>query len=906
MGFDVENFGLGVLAGWATAYGVYRARHLIGGAIQSVNQQASSAQGYATQSSDSRYINDIVRMAQRQHIAGPIINLTDILVEPRFLTAPPLAAPAEDVVTHSVFHVVPHTPDMPVLQAPYNIHTLSIDELSTGDRALALLGTSGSGRSTALMAILLRALGRTHFVKPIDRVQQTLDAEEAALDDKKRAVRVKERVLLEQRAKERLAEERGMALDMQDEAGIPLFNRLMPIYVHLSDIQADMATYGADIDPAEPLVRAVQRQLGRVAASTTPQSLYKRLNQGQVLLLIDGYDELSSQERGDQLDWLKALITNYRENFFIITGSPDQHGVLTQEIGLTPVYLRPWSDVDREQHVDNWAANWKNTGKRRGTVQAPQEELIKLAKTGPRPYNPLELTLKTLAHFSGDDDPTYYGEWINRLVNRYVPTDYKDEKLTEYLVKAAALQLDEGYITRVRLTTLLADHPIAETLSEAAPVKEPATEETVEEALSDLMPVAEIAEQSADKPNKKVEKQANPADKFLAVLRKTGLLIRFKGGRYRFRHPDMAAYFASMSIQDADDSVVTEKIAMPSWRKAITYSASHISLENAVNERMNSPTDIIQSNIMEIAHWMRYAPQDVAWRTPYIKYLGKVFTAPNQYPLLRERAAAALIVTGDPQIADIFEQATKSIVAQIRQLACLCIGVIGHDDGATIIAPLLKDGGSDVQIAAALGLGAIRSEEALTALVDALTEGSESLRQAVAETLADIPAEGYPTLYDAIQDDEMIVRRAAVFGIKRLKSDWAVLAIYRAFLEDSQWYVRSAAQLAFQEMRYGRGNGPHGYPPPEAITWLNEWAAKRQENLSPGDESGQTLIKAMQEGEDMIRALAARNMGQLGEIQSVKLLYTALRDQKSDVRDAAYRSLADFQIQTGKPFPTPV
>lgn len=905
MGFDVENFGLGLIAGWATAYGVYRARHLISSAIQSVNQQASSAQSYASQSSDSRYINNIVRLAQRNHIASTAASLTDILIEPRFLTAPPLAAPLEDVVTHSIFHVVPHLPDMPVLQTPYNIHTLSIDELGTGDRALALLATPGSGRTTALMAIMLRALGRAQFKKPIDRVQQKIDAEEAALDDKKRAVRIKERVLLEQRAKERLAEERGMTLDNQNETGIPLFNRLMPVYVHLSDIRADEATYGKEIDPAEPLVRAVQRQLGRVAASTTPQNLYKRLNSGQALLLIDGYDELAPQEQAEQIEWLKAFIGAYRQNFFIIAGSPEQHGVLTQEIGLTPVYLRPWSDIDREQAVDNWATAWSRTGGRRSSVQAPDKEIVQIAKSNMRLLTPLDLTLRTWSHFSGSEEQSQFGDWVNTFIKRYLPTDQTDENITKHLIIAAALQLDEGYITRARLTTLLEEtSPPAETDTVTDGSLTP-----VEPEIPD--PLAELTEASEAKPDtkskeKKPEKKVNPADKFVATLYKTGLLVRYKGGRYRFRHPYIAAYLASQSLQDADETTLTEKINAPTWRQAVTYSASHTDLTHFVNIRMSNPTDIIQSNIMEITHWLKYAPQDVAWRIPYIKYLGKVFTAPNQYPLLRERAAAALLTTDDPNVAVIFQQATQSVVAQIRQLACLAIGVLGQPEGAAAIIPLLKDGGSDVQLAAALSLGAIRTEEALTALVDALTDGSESLRQAVAETLADIPLEGYPTLYDAIQDDEMIVRRAAVFGIKRLKSDWAVVAIYRAFLEDSQWYVRSAAQMAFQEMRYGTGNGPHGYPPPEAITWLNEWAAKRQENIPPGEDAGLILVKALQEGEDTVRALAARNAGQLGEVQMAKVLYNTLRDKKSDVRDAAHRSLADLQIQTGKLLPTPI
>lgn len=99
-----------------------------------------------------------------------------------------------------------------------------------------------------------------------------------------------------------------------------------------------------------------------------------------------------------------------------------------------------------------------------------------------------------------------------------------------------------------------------------------------------------------------------------------------------------------------------------------------VPLDKIVNDRISNPTDIIQSNIMEIAGWLRYAPSDVSWRSTYIKYLGKVFTAPNQYPLLREHATTALLTTGDVAVSAIFEQATQSIVAQIRQLACLGLG----------------------------------------------------------------------------------------------------------------------------------------------------------------------------------------------------------------------------------------
>ena len=44
MGFDVENFGLGLLVGWGTAYGLYRARHAIQAARDSVNKGAGAVQ----------------------------------------------------------------------------------------------------------------------------------------------------------------------------------------------------------------------------------------------------------------------------------------------------------------------------------------------------------------------------------------------------------------------------------------------------------------------------------------------------------------------------------------------------------------------------------------------------------------------------------------------------------------------------------------------------------------------------------------------------------------------------------------------------------------------------------------------------------------------------------------------
>lgn len=886
MGFDVENFGLGLLVGWASAYGVYRARHVIRSVVDSATQGVTGAQTYAVQNADRRYINDIVRLAQASHLAGRFINLTEILVEPRFIPAPPLVAPPDDDVVQSIFHLVPFTPDFPDLLAPYNVPTLSIDDLSFGQHALALLGNPGSGRTTALWAIALRSLGQAQFKTAPDKVQQRLDAEEAAMDEKQRAVRIKERVLLEQRAKEQFAKDHaGAAFDTSAEAkaALPLLNRLMPVYIHLADIDVRDQEFSGELDPAEPLVRAVQRELGRIAASTIPRNLYQRLSQGQVLLLVDGYDDLPESERSRQLAWLSSLMTSYPDNFFIVAGPSAGYGLLTRRLGLTPLFLRPWSDRDREQSVNNWLEIWPRFGgKRRLRPTKPDPAVVQRINTNNRALSPLELSLKIWANLADDAEAVGYEGWIRAFLARHLPADQALGLLLPQLQQAALLQLDEGYITEARLTALLQEqgHVIeAEAPPEAAPEN--------------------------SKSSKKPEKEQSPLAKRLSMLARSGLLTTYIGGRYRFRHDFVTHYIASLTLKDLPPEQIAAKAAQPVWSPILAYAALHRPIDDAVRIRSNAPANILYTSALEIARWLPYAGADVSWRVPFLKFLTNLLLSPSQYPLVRERAAAALLAARDKSALQVFRQALRSPNAHLRRLGCLGLGALGDPDAIQDLSALLKDADEEVQITAALGLSALRTEAALTVMVEEFTEGSERLRQAIAETLADIPAEGHPVLADAIQDEDMLLRRAAVFGLKRVTSPWALIAIYRAFLEDQQWYVRSAAQLAFQELQYGGDTGPQGYPLAESIQWLNEWAARRGENVPTGEGANQMLLKALNEGEAEIRVFAASDLGQLGVASTSRSLYAALCDKHSGVRDAAHRALAELQMQIGKPLPAP-
>jgi HEAT repeat protein len=894
MGFDAENFGIGLLAGWATAYGVYRARHLIGRTLGTLSTQASNVQNNAVRSSDKRYVGDLISLAERCHMGPGGVKLSEVAIEPRFLPPPPLPGPQEDEVLWDVFRMVPQVHDLPALHAPYNLDTLNIDELSGGSRRLALLGNPGSGRTTALMLIALRSLGVLNLRRAVDRVQQKLDAEEAALNEKQRATRIKERLMMEERAQQKLAEERGVVLNTDEKRPdeISVFNRLMPVYIHLGDVNPVDAEYGKAVDPSEPLVRAAQREVGRITSKTLPGHLYNRLNAGQVLLLVDGYDDLPESERPRRLAWLDALMQAYPDNFFIVVGPATGYGALNR-IGLTPVFLRPFSDSDQTQLVDNWAEAWVNTGARRVRGAKPAPEVIERTKIKNRGLNPLELTLKIRGSFASDTEQPGMEGWMRSWVARLLPPDQTFTQVFQPLTLAAMLQLDEGTITRARLEALMGVLPSATADAPAGGATEAASESTAE------------ATNGGKKKGEK-DKEISAQGKLLNALRKTGLLIRQTGGRYSFRHAQITAYIGSLWLKEQPVEALIERSLNPAWTDAIGYLGMQAPIDAAVETRLNAPGDILHTRLFEMANWARLATGDAGWTDAYLRQVAGIMAAPSQFPLLRERAAAALVTMGDDKASSIFRQAARSQEPLMRILACLGLGALEDADAVNGLRNLAADKTIDVQLAATMALGALRSEDSLTAMIDILSEGNEQQRRLVAEMFADMPAEGYPVLYDAIQDDEMMVRRAAVFGLKRLTTKWARVAVYQSFLEDQQWYVRSAAQLAFQQQAAGPAARGPAEAQPDQIGWLQDWAASRGLNIPKGDGGIEMLLQAFQEGSTEIRIYAAGALGRLGAAHVARSLYTALRDVQPEVRESAHRALGQLQAHIGKALPAPV
>lgn len=884
MGLDVENVGLGLLAGWGSAYLVYRSRHGIRRVIDAARGGAAQATEAATQSADRRYISDLIARADASGILGPRLPLTSLLIEPRFIPLRPVDTAFAAGEALDLYAGIPLTHDLPALYAPYNLDSVTLDELSTGSPALALLGRPGSGRTTALWAIVLHALGRLEFTHAPDNVQARLDREEAALSEKERAVRVKERIMTEQRAKERLASERAeLAPQEIDQAAAATglrFHQRVPVYVHLAELLAYSSDFAGGADPAEPLVRAVQASVGRVTASIIPREMYTWLSRGLVLALVDGFDELAESDQTRALNWLTAFRKHYSGSFLIVTGGVSGSGGLL-DLGLTPVYLRPWQDVDVNSAVERLAAA-PPADRKAKAEPPPGDAALALARANTRALTAAEITLKVAANLHSKVEMAGPEGWLRAALGPLLPPGQNAADWYPRLARLAALELDESVITPERMQAL-------EIAGQAA-------------AVSDEAPAATEGRGKG----KAAPKPASDQSRLLGALERTGLLLPRGGERYQFRHPLFTAYLASQWLKTAEPAARLDRLMRPTWAGAFAHLALHTPVDDLVRQRMSQPGDVLHNHAFELARWVANAPADAAWRGPVLRGFGLWFNASAQYPLVRERAAAALITTRDPSVLVIFRQGARSANPLVRRLACVAMGALGSPDAVRDLTSLMQDRDHSVALAAAMALGAIGGEDALQALLVSFTQGSERIRQAIAEALSSMPDDGYPILFEAINDDDMLLRRAAVFGLRRIRTPWAIIAIYRAFLEDSQWYVRSAAQQAFEEIQYGRRSSPtEPIPQAAALDWLTLWAAHRGETVPAGPAGDQVLVRVLQEGNGEERALAAATLGHLGVTSSLRPLYGALRDRHDDVRAAAFQALGALQQRMAVPLPAP-
>lgn len=261
--------------------------------------------------------------------------------------------------------------------------------------------------------------------------------------------------------------------------------------------------------------------------------------------------------------------------------------------------------------------------------------------------------------------------------------------------------------------------------------------------------------------------------------------------------------------------------------------------------------------------------------------------------LLREEAAAALIVMGRPAACSLLEL-WPDASSRTRSYLAYILGESRCVDGLTLLRSGLNDGDSELQLISAQALGKLGEAASIGPLAETLCTARDEVREVIMQALCRLsgphPQEVLQRLRPllAVDDAELRMHVIMIFGQMESPEVESCLAFA---MKDESPLVRRAAVRAF-ESRSGENRLPT-----LMLALTDEDAEVRRlaaESLGMTADSQATapLELALQDEDIWVRATAVRSLGRLGGADVFAPICRALQDPVGLVAIAALETLA--------------
>ncbi|NER97832.1 MAG: tetratricopeptide repeat protein [Symploca sp. SIO1B1] len=145
-------------------------------------------------------------------------------------------------------------------------------------------------------------------------------------------------------------------------------------------------------------------------------------------------------------------------------------------------------------------------------------------------------------------------------------------------------------------------------------------------------------------------------------------------------------------------------------------------------------------------------------------------------------------------------QALEDSESHVRISAVEALGQIGSDAAIPGLIQALEDSESHVRISTAEALGQIGSDVAIPRLIQALEDSESHVRISAAEALGQIGSDvAIPRLIQALQDSDEYVRISVIKALNQIDFDAAIPGLIQA-LQDSESHVRISASEALGQI----------------------------------------------------------------------------------------------------------
>lgn len=853
------TFWAGFLAGSLFWWLFTRLRPALPGAWERMRAQFSTARQGITVNPEERYRRDVLRQAQRAHLASVFFSLDEILIPPRLLAPPPPLEPGIEQHESLIFNtVLPYLPDCPELGSTFNAPQLSLVEALQGGANLAVVGKPGTGKSVALAhlaSILARQEGSTGVLA-------------------------------------------GMT----------------PYLVHAADILPIPSRFTA----LEIIIEAISTNVSTLTLPRLSAYIRSTFANESALLLLDGLDELPPDQVDQVVELLGYLLETYPKARIVAAVSPEYLGGLTR-LGFMVVPLATWNDQDRQNFILKWSDLWTSFIAREKDRQKVDILLLNNWLVNASPVStPLELTLHVWAAYAGDVLGASSSQLIESYLLRMTTQIQKARPVLERLAAQIALtanpvltfkEAEKWVPSDAAQVSPFGDIPFSdETLTEDP---EQSISETVQVG-SDLPIVDEALETANPEPppskigmQKAAAREISPSQRLLDDLISAGILVNRRNSRLSFVHPLISGYLAGTAL--ASSGGLEQLYHQPDWSGkylALRYLSSWNDISGAVQQMLDNEQDPLYRTLIITAEWLRDAPAKTAWRPLVLRRLTNLVQQEALPMSTRTRGMVAMALSADPGVPVLFRQQLEHPLDSMRELAALGCGLAVDAKAVKPLTNLLNDSVIEVRLAAILALSRIGTKSAMEAIATVLLSGSETMRRAAAEGLSMQPEEGYPALEEGSQMEDLLVRRAAVYGLAQINESWSRELLTKLQVEDEQWVVRSAATEALENLTRPNPRIPHPHPELAQTPWLVAFAGRLGMGIAPGKPALQLVMQAAKAGNDDERLAALQYLAYHGGEEALASIYQLYFSDNPEDAEAAYQALWTLAV-SGIRLPAP-
>lgn len=846
---DMISFLIGAAVATVVWWLIFLARPLLRQIIGGVQDSLRERQLQASAGIEGTYRKIIFKQTQGMHLAASLFSLDEIVQPTRLLAPPPVSepgAPAQRLDT--VEQSLPYLPTWPEIASVYQARTLTIEQALSGGMNLILVGQPGTGKTVALAHLASQIVNR--------------------------------------------------------RPGAEGLHQNVPFLLHVADLGLPLAN-NQPADLIAPISNFLSEHSSVFDARRMPEFVEYAFQSERAMLLLDGVDELPQSAIQDVVIYLRNLLKAYPKTRVITTAGPEfANGI--PGLGFSALTIMPWTAAQQQHFIEKWSDLWQRhvAGEIWARVVQPIDALLlnRWLSTDNFGLTPLELTLKIWSVYGGDIRGARPAHAIDAHLHRLLPQNTPFEVLSTLGAQASLHGTTIFESKNAREWTKSFEPAVTEVAPAAALVSE-VTDPEGEPAPEGEAPAS--AANGKKSPKKAAPQVAVARTGLLGQLTTSGILASHTGNHLRFTHPIFMGFLAGQSINSA--SGFETLASQPSWSGQTTtmrYIAAFHDATPLVNSLLAADDPVLKRPSFGAARLLREAPRNAPWRPQVMARLVEILQDDHAPIGLRGQVMAAFAMSGDPSIASLFRQLMQAPSSDLRRLGALGAGALADAKAVETLASIIGQSTGPSQQAACLALVQIASPAALEAVAVALLRGDEQLRITAAEALANHSAEGHDALREGITNQDILLRRAAIYGLSRIDEPWSIELIERAQVADEQWAVRSAAIEVVEGRQKPDPHIQHRLKPPAETPWLIEYAGKHGQGITPGVPATNVFLLAFKEENADLRSAALNYLKYIPTDGVLAELYKGYYSDDPEFQEEIYQALTAIAYN-GTPLPHP-